>query len=466
MGKGAREAALFALDAASRRGLPAGDTLRSALDRRTLSVADRALATQLVSGVLRQRLRLDMVIDQLARRGVRSLDQVTLNILRLGVYQIQYLDRIPPHAAVKETVDLARRRDMNKGRAGLVNAILRRLLRQDIEPILPDPSRDPSGHVSVLHSIPRWLADRWLNQLGYDDAVALGAASNRSPGISIRVNTLRVEPDDLALDLAGAGVETVPGRYLSEALHLLAPVKPDSLDAFCRGLFYVQDEGAMIVSTVVGPRPGERILDAAAAPGGKSTHLAEMMGDRGEVVALDISERRLGMVEQSARRLGLESIRTVMGDARNAGSVPGGEFDRVLVDAPCSGLGVIRRRPDIKWRKGPDDPARMASVQEEVLYGASRVVAPGGVLVYAVCSTEPEETLGVVKKFGDRADEFAADDLSLILPSSLSGEKGAGDGYVYLWPHRHLTDGFFVARWTRRNTGTGADNGRLQGKDL
>ncbi len=454
----ARQAALAALDGIERHGLPMDRSLAQALRRHRLSARDRALVTELGNGVLRRRSYIDAVLDPLLHQGVASLDQLALNILRLGAYQLLYLDRVPAHAAVNETVSLARSRS-GPGRAGLINAVLRRLQREGPRPSIPSAADDPRGHLSLVYSLPGWMVDRWIQQLGLQEAEELMRALDAHPGITVRANTCRITPGELVVQLASEAIATRPGRWLAEALQSIGSFWPPDLKSFRAGLFSVQDEGAMIVSHVLNPRAGRTYLDACAAPGGKTTHLAQLAGPGASIVAVDVDARRLQAVEAECRRLGITSVNTAVADARHPERIAGGPFDGVLVDAPCSGLGVVRRRPDIKWRKNPADPASMSKLQLELLLGARELVRGGGTLVYAVCSTEPEETLQVVEKFQQRAGDMVADSLVPYLPGGLRSETTASQGRLWLWPHRHGTDGFFVARWLRGRTPSGCREG-------
>ena len=427
------------------RGKHLGEALNQALSGKALSRADRGLATELVYGVLRQRMYLDHTLDRLLDRGLESVDRLVLTVLRLGAYQLVFLDRVPPHAAVNETVNLLKGKAGARGRAGLVNAVLRRLLREG--PADPPPWEEgPERHISVRYSLPRWMVRRWLDRLGSEECLELARSINTPPDLHLRTNGLRAEPREVLERLRSQGLTADYGRYLPEAIHVKPRTQVAALPEFEEGLVYAQDEGAMLVSHLVDPRPGESILDSCAAPGGKSTHMAELMGDKGRVIALDLDRHRLRLVRDNCRRLGLQSVEPQEGDIRVwAGD---DDFDRVLVDAPCTGMGVMGRRPDIRWRRRESDPGDTARLQVDILRGAARWVRPGGVLLYSVCTTEPEETVQVAREFALGTQGFRPRPLADILPTSIS-EVAGSPGQVYLWPHRHGTDGFFVASWQR-----------------
>lgn len=444
---GPREMALEILDKVERKGLGL-DTALASLDLDPdLKEQDRGLFHQLVYGVLRNRILLDSVLDGLLHQGMKSVDLVTANVLRLGAYQLLLLDRIPSHAAVKETVGLLERRPGGKKRRGLVNAVLRKLSREGPGDPVPCRDSDPVGHISTTFSIPRWMVERWIARLGFDEAFSLSAQLHRQPTLHLRVNTLRADTALVTRCLEEEGLEVWPGRFVPEALSVQARGAPEDLEVFRRGLVYPQDEGAMLISHLVSPRAGEKVLDACAAPGGKATHLAQLMRDQGRVVALDINARRVALIEDNCSRLGIRSVQPVTADIRNWESDE--TFDRVLVDAPCSGMGVMGRRPDIRWRRTREDLERLPQLQLSILTAAARRLRPGGVLVYSVCSLETEETIDVARAFSSRERDWAPRSLGQLLSGQAGFEKACPESTLYLWPHRHGTDGFFAASWQK-----------------
>lgn len=444
----ARRAALDAL-LAFEQGRPVDQALAGALDRHLpADPRDRALAVELAYGVIRRLRALDFALNAAATRPVDRMQRPVRAVLRLAAYQLLYLDRIPAHAAVHQAVAQARAA-AGPAAAGFVNAVLRSLLRRRERLAWPDARRQPARHLAVVHSHPDWIVERWLQRLGFDETAALCEANNRRPELTLRVNRLRSDPAAAAEALQAAGVEAAPGRYLDGALRVRSQVAPDALPGYAEGAWTPQDEGSMLVALVLDPQPGEKVLDACAAPGTKTTHLAEFMGDRGEILALDADEARLVRVAENVRRLRLASVRWRQGDARQAGSLVGaGWADRVLVDAPCTGLGTLARRPDLRWRRRPGDVAALAALQREILAGAAEAVRPGGVLVYSTCTTEPEENQEVVRSFLAEHPEFRTEPVTPWLPPALRPAVDA-EGWVQLWPHRHGVDGFFIARMRR-----------------
>ncbi len=430
-----RELALRVLHRVEREGAFANIALQAALATSSLSEAERELATELVLGVLRWRARLDWTLQANCGRPLGELPPAIRQVLRMGAYQVLFLQRVPAAVAVSSGVDLAKRYG-HRGTAALVNAVLRRVAREG-EAALPQA---PDHRLAVLGSHPLWLVRRWLTRWPQDEVRALCKANNTPPTAHVRVNTLRASPSAVADRLARAGLEVERGA-LPESLRVRGPLGP-RLTLAEEGWIVAQDEAAMVVAHAVDPQPGELVVDACAAPGGKATHLAALMGDQGRVVACDVHPRKVEVLARRARVLGAGCVEARRCDARSL-DVRGAH--RVLVDAPCTGLGVVRRRPEIRWRVQPEDLPRAAAVQREILLGASRAVREGGVLVYSVCSTEPEEGEGVVQWIvasgGFMPEPFR-------VPWG-DGTLEAQDGTLRLWPHRHGTDGYFVARLRR-----------------
>jgi len=443
----AREAAFAVLYRAEAAGAFVSVLLFHTLERSALGASDRALATAITLGVLRHRERVDHALRGVLTTPLEDLPVAIRTILRMGAYQILEMDRIPSSAATSEAVALARRHG-HRGTARLVNAVLRRLASEG-PPAPPDPVRDPIGHASVTLSHPRWLLERWTQTWGLEEAVAL-AAANLRPGPSVlRANTLKIGRDDLLTALAARGLRATPG-LLPEAVRVEGPLT-ERLPLIEQGLAVVQDEAAMLVARAVAPAAGSTVIDACAAPGGKTTHLAALMANRGRLMACDVHPAKLRALAVRAARMGADCVEAHHMDAREIGRRWPGTADAVLVDAPCSGLGTIRRRPELKWRGMPDF-ARHAQEQRTLLAGAAGAVRPGGVVVYSVCSLEPEEGPAVVRAFLEDHPAFEPAPWPEGFPSTLNGQPLAvlGPGELQLWPHRHDTDGFYIARLRRR----------------
>ena len=390
---------------------------------------DRGLAAEIVTGSLRWQRSLDHLIEHFANRPLGKIDRSVLHILRLSLYQLLHLDRVPASAVVDDAVDLTRH--ARKGSAaGFVNAVLRSVLRQRYRlPLPPRPAltlRQAQGHpeqrrgvserseskgaiayLGITHSHPDWLVARWFDRFGLDAAERWVRFNNETPRLTLRANTLRATREGVAAALAAAGVETEPTRYTPDGLTVTAG-NPLRLPA--DGSFFVQDEASQLVAVAAGAQPGERILDLCASPGGKTVAMAGDMRDRGLVVACDVRAKRVNLLRDTVRLSGARCIRLTRVPA--SGPLPFERvFDRVLVDAPCSGLGTIRRDPDIRWRRQERDLAALAADQAALLDRAASVVRTGGRLVYATCSSEPEENEAVVDAFLSRQPDFALIDL-------------------------------------------------------
>lgn len=418
------------------------------LERTALSGADRALATAITLGVLRHRGRLDHALGHLLERPLEDLPAAIRTILRMGAYQILDLDRMPDAAAVSESVRLARRHG-HAGTARLVNAVLRRLAAEGPPP-LPDPGPDPIAAVAVAYSHPRWLVARWVAQWGPEEASALAAVNTRPAPSALRVNTLRVTRDGLLAALRDCGLSAEPG-LIADAVRVHGSLT-GRLPLIEQGLCVPQDEGSMLVAHAVAPEPGATVIDACAGSGGKAAHLAALMRNAGRVLACDLHPRKLQVLAERAALLGATCIEAHHLDARDLRRLHPAKADAVLVDAPCSGLGTVRRRPEIKWRATPDDLPRHAETQRAILAGSAGATRPGGLLVYSVCSLEPEEGPQVIEAFLAGHPEFAREPMPEGFPRLLSGRpvEQTAVGEVRLLPHRHDTDGFFLARLRRR----------------
>ena len=407
---------------------------------------DRAFISTLIQGVLRWKLRLDWIIGQFSKTPVRKIDPEILNTLRLAVYQILFLDRVPESAAVDIAVEQVKARKGHHHIVSFVNGVLRNICRNKTGINFPLRSRTPSKYLSSYYSFPLWLAERCLDELGMDSAEKLFEAQNSFPSLNIRVNRLKTDRDKLIKILADEGKEGIPAEYAPDCIILKNfSGRIERLSSFKKGLFQVQDQAAQIVSWLLNPIPGEDILDVCAGLGGKSTHLMELMEGRGTVTALDTDKKRLDGLKESARRLGISGIKTVAADAsRPFLTVLKQTYDRVLIDAPCSGLGTIGRHPDIKWNRTEPDIKRISRLQRKILENSAEAVKRGGVVLYAVCTYTREENRTVIDNFLARTNGFSIVDLKEQIP-----EWGTNlidnDGFFRSYPHKHYMDGFFAA---------------------
>lgn len=402
--------------------------LAGELARARLSPADRALATELTYGVLKRRARLDWALSRYAPRGLDALDARVRDALRLGAYQILFL-RVPAHAAVDDAVGAIKRaRGAKLG--GFANALLRRLAREGE----PPPPGEPVAQLAVVESAPEWLVRDALARFGADEAQAYLASLNAPAPVWLRANTLRASRDEAMRAVAAERPDATltPSPEVPEAFRVERAGDPGALAAFANGLVTAQDVAAQRIARLCDPQPGERILDACAGVGGKSTHLAALAGDRAPIDAADLSPRKLELAEDLARRLGVTSIRTIACDLADAAAPLQPAYDRVLLDAPCTGLGVLRRHPEAKWRRAPGDAAELSTLQSKILRAIAARVRPGGVLVYSVCTyTDEEGPLQLARFLADHPD-FSVDGAPL-----------------HTWPHRDDADAFFAVRLVR-----------------
>jgi len=443
----ARETALKILYEINEKGAYSNIALNKYLSSHELSERDRAFITELVYGVVKWKLTLDRTVAACSDIKMERLSPWIKNILRIGTYQLLFLTKVPPSAAVNESVKLARRYGHNAS-AGYVNAVLRNIAGGGGKDIVPDRAVDPVGYLSVRYSYPKWIADKFMELFGEEFAESLLEAGNRVPDLTVRANTLKTSAEGLVNALKNEGVEASPGRYVSDAVIIKSQVSVTRLKAFRNGLFQVQDESSMLPAAVLAPQPGEKVLDACSAPGGKATHMAQMMQNKGLITAMDIHEHKLKLIEDAAGRLGTDIIRTELHDAAIPVPQHEGAYDRVLLDAPCSGLGIIRRKPDIKWARENRDIGSITGLQRRLIDSVSKAVKPGGVMVYSTCTLLPEENECIVRDFLNNNDEFYEDDITAYLPPGLA--KHARGGMIQAYPNRDGIDGFFVARLARK----------------
>jgi len=411
---------------------------------RHLTPLDRAFLTELTYGVLRWRGRLDWVIHHFSKIPFEKIELGILNILRLGLYQILFLSKTPSSAAVNESVELAKK-IRGKGGAGFANAILRSVLRKKEQIRYPDVSKDPVLHISVVESHPSWLVRKWAEEVGLEETITICAFNNKISPLTLRTNTLDIGRKELMERLKGKGLEPVPCSFSEEGILLRNAPPVSELPFLKEGLFIIQDEASQLVTSILAPKPGETILDACAAPGVKTTHIAQKMENKGEIYALDLTREKLNRVEKLCRSLGIGIVKTVKGDAAYPLPIPKGmEFDRILADVPCSGFGTLRRNPDLKWRRTEQDIGRLSELQSSILKNLARYVRDGGILVYSTCTVFHEENEDVVGKFLHGNPEFRLGRISEILPEKC--HSFIKKGYFKTFPPRDDMDGFFVAR--------------------
>jgi 16S rRNA (cytosine967-C5)-methyltransferase len=407
---------------------------------------DRALIYQLVYGVLRWQEKLDWVLKQFSQRPLDKVSLKTLFILRLGVFQLLFLSRIPVSAAVNESVKLAK-----SGRApwtaNFVNAVLRSLDRGKEK--LSFPSReDPVSYLAVNFSHPAWLVEHWLETWEFEKTEAFCQANNQIPLLTIRVNTLKISRQQLLERFRPKALRVETTFFSPEGIHVEGPEQPLVQDELHQqGMFQIQDEASQMIAHILDPQPGERILDLCTGAGGKAGHLAQLMNNQGNVLAVDHHPKKIKALMENARRLGVTVIQGMVGDGLKENLFPETArfFDRILIDAPCSGWGVMGRNPDLKWRLGPEDSPRLARMQNNFLQNAVRWLKPKGILVYCTCTLSREENQDVIQIFLNGHPEFILEDVSPFLPES-ARKLIDPQGFFQTWPPAHRMDGFFAAR--------------------
>jgi 16S rRNA (cytosine967-C5)-methyltransferase len=436
----ARYEALHILVRVERDAAFADIALEHALERARLEPRDAALCTEIVYGTLRWRRHLDWRLAPHLKRPLAKLDPWVRALLRLTTYQLVFLDRVPRWAAVDEAVSVARLKSRAPGPAEFVNAVLRSITRSPQPPRLPS---DPIEAAGIRWSFPDWMVGRWIGRYGAEEAERLMAALDERPPVTIRANTLRISREDLAQRLRDEELaETDPTPLAPEGL----TVRRGAVGrwaAFSAGWCSIQDEASMLIARLLEPKPGELVADVCAAPGTKATHLAQLMGNRGRIVAFDPNASRLRLLTRAAGRLGVTILESHVGGVAAVSGRWKERCDGVLVDAPCSNLGVLRRNPDVKWRRQEADLERLVDKQRGILRAAAGLVRPGGRLVYATCSLEPEENDNLVQAFLERHPDFRLDP-----PVGFPVAPGP-DGIVRCLPHVHGTDGFTAVRLLR-----------------
>lgn len=404
--------------------------LDTVIKRNDLTSQDRSLLTALVYGVIERRITLDYYISSLSSISNSKIERDTRNLLRMGLYQLAYMEKIPPHAAINETVSLA-----NKRSKGFVNAILRNFVREGNKIAFPDKS-DGVKYLSVTYSVGEPLIKELMSAYSFEECEKMLSAFGEKTPITLRVNNLKAARDDLLSELGG-----VPTKYSPDGI-ILENAAVSELEALRDGRVTVQDEASQICVRALGARPGETVIDACACPGSKSFGAAMSMDNCGRLLAFDIHENKLSLVQKGAERLGISIISTEAHDAREPIEELFGKADRIICDVPCSGFGVIGKKPEIRY-KDPSESARLPQIQYDILQNVSKYLKVGGTLVYSTCTVLPDENESVVNKFLENNSGFS------LVPFSV-GELEAARGMITLLPHIHHTDGFFIAKIERK----------------
>ena len=442
MKKSVRHLALDILNQVQQSHLFAGDLLDTCLDLNSLSgTPDGRLLTHLVYGVLRLRGHLDWILRKLYRGDFEKMDKGIKNVLRLGIYQLKFSDRLPDFAVVNEAVKIAK--VIKPDKSALVNAVLRNYLRHGESILFPHSEKNPAQYIAAFYSHPLWLVRKWIKLFGTEETISLCSANNELPPLTARVNTLKISRKDLMQKITDAGFTPEATEYSPDGISLNTSTIPlQKTEFFENGFLRIQDEAAQLISYLIKPDTNETILDACAGSGGKTTHLAAILKNKGRIVAIDRNQEKIAELRLEAARLGINIIETQTGDLETGlhNSLKE-KFDFVLVDAPCSGTGTLRRNPEIKWRITEKNLRKFTAAQKRILQNAAVAVKKGGHLIYCTCSLLPEENENIVDDFLKHYPDF-----SLCRPSASFNRKFIdGRGFLHTYPHRHKMDGFFGA---------------------
>jgi 16S rRNA (cytosine967-C5)-methyltransferase len=442
----AREVALSTLNRIERNQAYSNLALQKELAaNHHLSQLDKAFVTELVYGTIQRLNTLDYAISRCVKQPLHKLDVEVLNLLRLGTYQIFFLDRVPVFAAIHESVELIKRKKQRL--AGFVNAVLRNIQRNG-KRLIQVESGDPIETLAIETSHPRWLIELWIGQYGIEATRKLCLANLERAHQSLRVNTNRITREACIERLRKAGLDVRPSTVIPEAIEVVHGTDITTIDAFQEGLVTVQDESSMLVAYCLDASPNQTVLDACAAPGGKTTHIAQFMQDTGRIVACDIHPHKIQLIQNALARLKLSCVHPVACDARQL-SASEYAFDRILLDAPCSGLGVLRRKPDIKWSKVPDEFTELVRLQKDLLDHMAVLLKPGGVMVYSTCTLHAKENHLQVEQFLLEHPDFELESVRDYVPERvrpLVSERG----FLEVQPFDLKSDGFFIARMRRR----------------
>ena len=437
----ARDTALEVLLQVAKANAWSDGSLKHTIAKNKLDSRDASLATRLCYGVIQNKALLDYYIDVWCSQRADHLEPVVLNILRIGGYQILFMDKIPHSAAVNEAVEMVKRWGRPKA-AGMVNAILHKFVANWMDmPSLPQGST--ADYLSVRYSHPKWLVKRLIDLIGPEETEQYLQKNNEAVPTTIQVNPLKTSAEELEKELIAAGVSLEKHPWQTGCFLVSGTGDLERLPAFREGRFLVQDAAARLVATIAAPAPDARVMDVCAAPGGKSFALAMDMGDKGEILSCDIHPHKLKLIENGALRLGLQSIRTVLADGSERHAAWIGQADLVVADVPCSGLGIIRKKPDIRYKE-PKELKKLPEIQRAILNNAATYVRSGGTLVYSTCTVLPEENEEVTRDFLSRHEEFE------LAPFDLPMPIGRTDGNLTLWPQRYGTDGFYICRMHKK----------------
>lgn len=404
---------------------------------------EEGLTREIVYGVLENDIYIEYIISKASKIKLKKIHPVILIILKVGVYQLIFMDRIPPSAAVNESVNMAKKHG-HKGTIGFVNGILRNISRNKDE-FMKIEAKNKADYISIKYSHPKWMVERWIKEYGVEFTEELCKKNNESPPLNIRVNTLKTNKELLIDKLTAYGFMVKDGKLAKDSLVIENPVRITELSEFKLGHFIIQDESSSLVGQIMDPTPGSTIIDCCSAPGGKSTHLAQLMNNKGRILSQDIYEHKIKLIEENAERLGISIIETSISDGTKRDKSLINKADYLLLDAPCSGLGLIRRKPEIKRNRKEEDIAELVKIQYNILNNVKDYLKAGGILVYSTCTIEKDENINIINRFLEENKNFKL----VNIEDKISDTQNMDTlklGYIQLFPHIHDTDGFYIAK--------------------
>lgn len=401
------------------------------------------LVREIVYGVLENDLYLNYIISRASKIPLRKIHPKILIILKIGIYQLVFMDRIPSSAAVNESVKLAKVHG-HKGTIAFVNGVLRNISRSK-EKFMEIDEKDRLSYISIKYSHPKWLVDRWIKEFGEEFTESLCRENNSYSKLNIRVNALKINKYELKNRLEGHGFKIKEGKYCHDILIIENPLRLTETEEYRLGYFIIQDESSALVGQIMNPNEGSVVLDLCSAPGGKATHIAQIMKNKGKILSMDFYEHRIRLIEDNAKRLGIDIIEAFTGDATKFNKSLKNIADYVLVDAPCSGFGLIRRKPEIKWYRREEDIEELTKIQRNILNNAKEYLKVGGILIYSTCTIEKDENINMVNQFIEENKNFRLVNFEDLV-KGLEEEESMKHGFIQLYPHIHNTDGFFIAK--------------------
>ncbi|WHE08247.1 16S rRNA (cytosine(967)-C(5))-methyltransferase RsmB [Thermoanaerobacterium thermosaccharolyticum] len=423
--------------------------LNKYLNNNEIEDVDKSFIKEIVFGTIERKYTLDRIIDHYSTKGIKKIDDKVLIILEMGLFQLMYMDKVPDYAAINESVNLAKKY-IGKYASKFVNAVLRSYLRNTKQIKFSQPDENLIEYLSFKYSFPEWIVKRLLNNYDRDATESILESLNGRPEISIRINTLKIDGKNFEKKLKDRGLNYKKGLYNDDAYYIgLKNITNDEM--YNEGLIQVQDEGAMIISKVLSPKPDDMVMDVCSAPGGKTTHLSQLMNNKGKIVAFDIYEHKIDLIKRNCRRLGIDNVDALVFDSTNVNSEYIDKADKVLVDVPCSGIGIIRKKPDIKLKNYTEkDFEELNNIQYRILSSSSKYVKRGGYILYSTCTIGREENMNVVDKFLNENKEFKISDIRPFLPEKLISYVD-DRGCIQLLPNINNTDGFFICKMQRNN---------------